>query len=717
MTMSNPLLSTALHYLQNRGWGPLPIRPKDKSPLVRWAPYQTQLPDEATVKSWFVRWPDANLGLACGAVSKLCVLDIDGEEGFITLSERGYHIPETLTATTGRGKHYYFQHPNQPTSNFVWGRRGLSLPCVDFRGDGGYVVAPPSLHVSGKRYSFEQEDCPVAQMPQWLRELVIQKPEPLCVLPTSNIAKRVDLDSIADRILHKAIDRAQPGTRNINGFEMCLQLRDNGLSEQEAVLNALLYAKAVASRGTHPYTEEEAIQSVRQAFSQPPRKPWSRSVSADPTAGARPAEPARIFAAAETNWPNLDEAAYHGLLGRAVKLIEPHTETDPVALLASLISEIGTMLNRAPHLDLDGSYHPLLFWPVLVGQSSKSRKGTADKRCRTLLLAVDSGWARGELKGTLSSGEGLAYAVRDPQYKREPVREKGKPTGEYEEVMVDSGVEDKRLFLVQSEFGAVLRTMARDGNSLSGVLRDAWDGQDLAPMTKTNRVKATNPHVGIVGHVTKDELLRNLTETDTSNGFGNRFVWLAVRRSKELPFPSSPNPEDVEALALDLRRAIIQARTLSLLVMNEPARGVWKAMYSDLSKDRPGMAGSLLNRAEAQVMRLAGLYAVLDGTALIDVIHLQAAMAFWEYAEASTKMIFGDNLGDAVADTILRGLSIEGELDDTGISKLFNRNVSAARLSQAKSILVSSGLIVGTKEETEGRHRTMWRRLEKSLTN
>lgn len=180
----------------------------------------------------------------------------------------------------------------------------------------------------------------------------------------------------------------------------------------------------------------------------------------------------------------LDEAAYHGLAGEVVRLIEPHTEADPVALLASFLAEIGAMLNRRPHLVLDGSYHPLLFWPVLVGRSSKSRKGTADRRMRNLFELADPEWTRGECKGTLSSGEGLAYAVRDPQYKDEPVREKGKLTGETVPVCMDSGIEDKRMLLVQSEFGSMLRVMARDGNSLSGVIRDAWDGLTLAPMTK-----------------------------------------------------------------------------------------------------------------------------------------------------------------------------------------------------------------------------------------
>ena len=146
-------------------------------------------------------------------------------------------------------------------------------------------------------------------------------------------------------------------------------------------------------------------------------------------------------------WPSLDGAALHGLAGDVVRLLEPHTEADPVALLVSFLSEFGAMLNRAPHLILDGSTHPLVFWPVLVGQSSKSRKGTAGRRIESLLRLADEKWTRGECKGTLSSGEGLAFAVRDPSYENKPVKQDGQFTGETVQVLVDSGVEDKRLFL------------------------------------------------------------------------------------------------------------------------------------------------------------------------------------------------------------------------------------------------------------------------------
>jgi len=409
------------------------------------------------------------------------------------------------------------------------------------------------------------------------------------------------------------------------------------------------------------------------------------------------------------DWPILDPAALHGLAGDVVRLIEPHTEADPVALLASFLSEAGTMLNRTPHLLLDGVVHPLLFWPVLVGTSSKSRKGTAGKRVQALISLADPSWTRGECKGTLSSGEGLAFAVRDAQYKEEPLKERGNPTGETVTVCVDPGIKDKRLFLVQPEFGAVLRIMAREGNSLSGVLRDAWDGLTLAPMTKTNRVRATDPHISIVGHVTKDELLRNLSDTETSNGFANRFVWYAVRRSRELPFSSAPSERDLMAVAEKIGKALRHARSVGAIGLTDLAREAWKAVYHDLSADCPGMAGALLARGEAHVMRVSALYACLNGRSAIDLVHLKAALALWQYAEASTRMIFGDSLGDPIADTILRALRASNELTDSQVSDLFGRHVAGAKLERAKTVLLTAGLAHYVMLETRGRPRIVWR--------
>jgi hypothetical protein len=78
--------------------------------------------------------------------------------------------------------------------------------------------------------------------------------------------------------------------------------------------------------------------------------------------------------------------------------------------------------------------------------------------------------------------------------------------------------------------------MSREGNILSTIIRQAWDDGALQTLTKNSPMKATDAHVSIMGHITKSELLRHLTETETANGFANRFIWFLVKRSKELPF-------------------------------------------------------------------------------------------------------------------------------------------------------------------------------------
>lgn len=438
----------------------------------------------------------------------------------------------------------------------------------------------------------------------------------------------------------------------------------------------------------------QSLRRAQSALAEMPRDPESEPKSTS----------------AFDTWPKLDDAALHGLGGEVVKALEPHTEADPIALLISFLSEAGTMLNRGPHLILDGVYHPLLFWPVLVGNSSKSRKGTAGKRIQMLVSLADPIWTRGEAKGTLSSGEGLAFAVRDAQYKEEPFKKSGQPTGETVTICVDPGIEDKRLFLVQSEFGAVLRVMAREGNSLSGVLRDAWDGLTLAPMTKANRVRATDPHIGIVAHVTNNELLRNLTDTEASNGFGNRFAWFVVRRSKELPFSSTPSDAVIESLAIRIGKTLQEARSFGAIGLTDLAREAWKAVYHDLSADRPGMAGALLARGEAQVMRLSALYSCLDRHPSIDLVHLKAGLALWQYAEESTRLIFGDSLGSPIADTILQALRASGDLTDSQVSDLFGRHLSSTKLEQAKTTLVAAGLAHCVTVETSGRPRIVWKK-------
>ena len=308
-------------------------------------------------------------------------------------------------------------------------------------------------------------------------------------------------------------------------------------------------------------------------------------------------------------------------------------------------------------------------------------------------------WTRGKHAGSLSSGEGLIYAVRDEEYGF---------NGKGEEILKDEGVKDKRLFLVQAEFGSMLRVMGREGNSLSGHLRDAWDGETLKPMTKGYRIQATYPHIVVVGHVTQPELLRNLNNTEMANGFGNRFCWFVVRRSKFLPFANDPEWSKIAVSIEKLQAALGTAKEVQEIGMEEKARVWWMEAYSELSQGTPGLAGALLDRGEAQVTRLAALYALLDSQKLVGVHHLYAALALWNYSVASVKYLYGTSLGDPIADTMFNALLQPGPLSDTNISALFGGNVPASHLTQSKQLLRELGKIQGRAEPTEKRSKKVW---------
>jgi hypothetical protein len=126
--------------------------------------------------------------------------------------------------------------------------------------------------------------------------------------------------------------------------------------------------------------------------------------------------------------------------------------------------------------------------------------------------------------------------------------------------MVDEGVADKRLCMLETEFGATLRALEREGNRLSGVIRLAWDGETLATATK-HAVRATGAHVSIIGHVTSHELLALLQRVEIASGLANRFLWVAVRRARVLPFGGSPG--DLRPLIDQTAAAAGFARTAS----------------------------------------------------------------------------------------------------------------------------------------------------------
>lgn len=158
----------------------VPIAGQDKRPIVRWAAYQHERATEAEIRQWFTTWPNANIGIITGSISDLIVLDLDprhgGDDSLSELERRHGPLPKTVEAVTGGGgRHIYFLHPGGVVRNKVGLAQG-----IDLRGDGGLVVAPPSIHPSGRRYAWVESrhpgDTPLAPMPSWLLRLATEPP-------------------------------------------------------------------------------------------------------------------------------------------------------------------------------------------------------------------------------------------------------------------------------------------------------------------------------------------------------------------------------------------------------------------------------------------------------------------------------------------------------------------------------------------------------------
>ncbi|MBC7341180.1 MAG: DUF3987 domain-containing protein [Clostridia bacterium] len=386
----------------------------------------------------------------------------------------------------------------------------------------------------------------------------------------------------------------------------------------------------------------------------------------------RPAEPEPELRIAP--WPDPPKPqAFFGLAGDFIRKLEPHTEADPVGILVQFLAAYGNAVGRGAFCTVEADKHYPNLFIALVGVTSGGRKGTAWGHCRRFFRTVAPDWEQRIMTG-LSSGEGLIWQVRDQEDD-------------------DEGVADRRLLAYQPELASVLKVMEREGNTLSPTLRAAWDGEPLRIMTKNSPAKATDAHISLIGHISKHELVRYLKTTEAASGFGNRFLWVCVKRSKVLPDGGNIQAVDFGPELRRLAEAIEFGKTAGELQRDEEAREVWHHVYEALTREKPGFLGAMIARAAPQVVRLSLIYALLDLSPAIRREHLEAALALWDFCEASARFIFDESLGDPNADKLWEALRKKPEgMTKTEIRDLFQRNLSAKEMSRVAGMLVDFGL-------------------------
>lgn len=262
----SPLMGNHDHWDKaKRKMLPCPSDKRGKNPMVAWKDCQTELPSADEVRSWWRRWPLANIGMATGGLSGVIVLDCDsGDARQLALGKGGLEkAPAVWTGTPG-GIHFWIRHPGYPVKNFV-----KDIPGTDFRGDGGYVLLPPSVHRNHNavyRWNDHTLGMKPPAVPDWLEPLFREKKSGSSGGP---VGDPVDLDAILSGI--------KEGHRDSELWRYACRLRHDDVPQEHAEGMLRLAARLCDPR----FDEDTAVEKVRRAYAEYPAGGLSPTVDFD----------------------------------------------------------------------------------------------------------------------------------------------------------------------------------------------------------------------------------------------------------------------------------------------------------------------------------------------------------------------------------------------------------------------------------------------------
>jgi archaellum biogenesis ATPase FlaH len=236
-------LKTVLDYARwyvSKSFSVIPLLQKGKTPVIEtWKLFQTHKPTDDKLKVWFGNGSDNNIGIVTGAISGITVVDFDSPES-IEFSKKN-NFPITPSVKTGKGYHAYYRY-KEGVRNF---QKRDDLPGIDLRGNGGYVVAPPSIHPSGHQY-------------QWIKGKCLDD------LPLADLPEIVLVRSPEDKTLLKELYKGVPeGSRNDSLTRLIGSLVNDGLGFDEC----LNFAYQWNERNNPPETDLKKIErTVRSIY-------------------------------------------------------------------------------------------------------------------------------------------------------------------------------------------------------------------------------------------------------------------------------------------------------------------------------------------------------------------------------------------------------------------------------------------------------------------
>jgi len=386
--------------------------------------------------------------------------------------------------------------------------------------------------------------------------------------------------------------------------------------------------------------------------------------------------------------PTLSPLALYGPIGTLVEKVAPFTEAHPAPILLHLLIGCGNMFGRGPFFMTNSTAQRTNLYGITIGSSAIARKGCAWEASKRLLAAVDPLWVKHNIRSGLGSGEGVVTALQDT----------GDPA-------IDD-IADKRLLLREGEFSQVLQAMKRGGNSVSTVIRNGWDSDTLATMTK-KPITASNCHFSMLCDVTREELAY-LGKRENTNGFANRYLWCFSTMTRLLPLAKPIDLSLVEYELEQMKGAVKLTQMLDSFEMTRTpeADEYYCEIYRDLVYRPEGIWGSVTHRAATQIVRISMIFTILDRTTEIGLPQMIAAKAVWDYCDQSARWAFEGNAFGEHAQRILEQLA-GGEMTQTQLHDLFHRHPNKKVINQALKEI--SHLINVAEEKTAGRNKKIIR--------
>jgi hypothetical protein len=316
----------------------------------------------------------------------------------------------------------------------------------------------------------------------------------------------------------------------------------------------------------------------------------------------------------------------------------------------------------------------------------------------------------GRIRGGFQSSESIIEGVGDEYHGRDKDKKKVLMLAE----------QPKELVIKEEEFARLLKVSDRGGSTISTVLREFYDSPLVQRSTcKGSGLKSTKPRIGMITHITPTDLRKSFSKEDVSNGLANRILWVATRRVASIPRPpridwqGSKNKPIVETLSEAL--AHNDENVGRELIYREAAGKLWDKYYFELdaaSDGKTGVLGAIVARWKPILLRLAIIYAALDNSQYLEVHHLEAARAVWDYCQESACWAFGQKSGHWIAD---KSLALAKRAAPKGISETYindnlGKRISAHDIDEALSELMNSGVMAPQKEEKKGpgRKKTLW---------